>query len=114
MEKVLEYHLSGKDWLDENRALFDRLKVRAENREAERIALEGERRKKWAEKRWCTVFDRSQITRLDRLGEDFTFCRRLLKAGLEVTIDTGLFIGHVGDYSYGPWDMEPGQIKKPD
>jgi len=34
------------------------------------------------------------------LGEDFSFCERLRKAGVSVWLDTRLRVGHIGHYTY--------------
>jgi len=106
-ERVVEYHLSGQDWLDENRALMDRLHVRAENRERERERIEKERRARYAENRMAYVFDRGLQATGVRLGEDIAFFRRLLRCGFDVALDCRLEMapGHIGHYAFGIWDM---------
>jgi hypothetical protein len=37
---------------------------------------------------------------LGYLGEDFAFCERLRRAGVQVLVDTRLRIGHIGHYTY--------------
>jgi hypothetical protein len=106
-EKVVEYHLSGQDWLDENRKLLDRLHVRMENRERERRNIEIERRAQYAKDRVAYVFDRNLQPFGVRPGEDIAFGRRLLRCGIDVALDCRLEMapGHVGTYAFGIWDM---------
>jgi hypothetical protein len=37
---------------------------------------------------------------LGYLGEDFAFCERLRRAGVQVLVDTRLRVGHIGRYTY--------------
>lgn len=107
IDRVLEHHLSGEDWLEENRLMFDRLHVRKEYRETERNRLEEIRRKRHAEGKAVAVFDRWRTDDDMKLGEDITFGRKLISLGIKTVIDTreANFVGHVGEYPYGPWDI---------
>lgn len=107
IEKVIEYHLSAKDWLDDNRKLFDRLHVKAEYREKERSEIEKYRRDLFAKDRAARLFDFAVAHPHNYLGEDISFCRKLLRCGVQIALDCRLNMapGHVGTYAFGPWDF---------
>ena len=107
LEKVTEYHLAAKDWMDDNRELFDRLHVRAENREKERREIETYRRNLYGESRSTRLFDFCVAKPHNYLGEDISFCRKMLRSGVQVALDCRLEMApaHVGAYAFGIWDM---------
>lgn len=107
IEKVREYHLSARDWLDDNRLLLDRLHVRAELREKERQRREQARRDLFQRERLARLFDFTEMPDGTRLGEDIAFCRKMLKSGVKMALDCRLEMapGHVGTYAFGIWDM---------
>jgi glycosyltransferase involved in cell wall biosynthesis len=100
LESVLEYHLSGRDWLELNRRQFDRLHVRSENREKERARIEAKRRANWEREGINRVFAFSVNGDELECGEDVHFSRLLMQLGIPVAIDTGCIVGHVGEFSY--------------
>lgn len=114
IEKVIEYHLSAKDWMDDNRELFDRLHVRAEYREKERARIEEYRRFLYKDDGSADLFgfatargNAEKAHKNNRLGEDISFCRKLLRCGVQIALDCRLEMapGHVGQYAFGIWDM---------
>lgn len=107
IDAILDYHLSARDWLEENRRLFDRLHVRNERREEERRRVERLRRAAWEKDRTNGLFDRVKLDDGTYLGEDISFCRRALQCGMTVTLDCrlNLAVGHSGDYAFGVWDF---------
>lgn len=105
IEAVIEYHLSANDWLEENVIRLNRLCVRAGAREAERSRLERLRRDRYASKGEVRVFEFAVSENDERLGEDISFGRKLLRLGIQVAIDPRVQVGHVGEYPYGPWDL---------
>lgn len=104
--QVIEFVLSGRDWLELNRKAHDRLKVRSENREAERRRIEADRRARYETEGMAPVF---QFTLMDDSGphisEDHHFCRLLHALGIPVAIDTGALVGHMGDFPYSPTQL---------
>lgn len=107
LEEVIEFWLSAKDWIEENRRLHDRMCVRAENREKERARIEEIRRFQNAQDGYFRLFDFPIIETQLQLGEDIAFFRKVLRCGFETAIDTGCWLGHIGDYAFGPWDIQP-------
>jgi len=107
LDVILDYYLSANDWLDDNRAMFDRLRVRAENREKERESLSAYRKAEWAKNRSNQLFDRSELPNRSKLGEDISFCRKAIKAGLQISLDCRLEMapGHAGQHAFGIWDI---------
>lgn len=108
MKEILGYYMTAQDWLDWNRPMLDRLKVRAELREQERARREALRRKNWKEKGYLRVFeqavhDGSELS----LGEDVVFCWRAMQCGIPVTVDPTIRVGHKGDKDYYVEDFIP-------
>jgi hypothetical protein len=115
IDALIEYHLSARDWLEENRRLLDRLHVRTEFRERERARKEEIRRARWASERLMRVFDFPVTDGELQLGEDISLGRRLLNLGIPVSIDSGVAVGHLGEYTYGPWNVEEEKdVNEPD
>lgn len=106
IDRLIEYYLSARDWVDENRRLLDRLHVRAENREKERARKEQIRRANWERERYLQVFDFPTGENELQLGEDVALSRRLLALGVPVAIDTALHVAHLGEHPYGVWDLK--------
>ena len=48
------------------------------------------------------------------VGEDYTFCEKARLAGFKVFLDTGLLLGHVGEYIYSVNDHRRARIKRDD
>lgn len=106
VDRMVEYYLSARDWLDSERRLMDRLHVRAENREKERARKEEIRRARYASERLLRVFDFPVNDAEQQLGEDIAFSLKLIRLGIPTAIDARFAIGHVGEYPYGVWDLE--------
>lgn len=108
MHEILGYYMSAKDWLDWNRPLLDRLKVRAKYREQERARREALRRKNWKEKGYLRVFEQAVHDGSDlSLGEDVVFCWRAMQCGIPVAVDPTIRVGHKGDKDYYVEDFVP-------
>jgi hypothetical protein len=105
VKQVVEYHLSGRDWLDENRNFLSRLHVRSEVREKERARLEQMRRALWENEKLIRVFDYPVAEDGHQLGEDICFARKLLNLGIDVTIDGTTPVYHMGEYPYSVADI---------
>jgi hypothetical protein len=106
LERLREFYLTAGDWLYFERRTLDRLHVRTELREAERARREGIRRAGFARDGYLRVFDRNLTPDDRRLGEDMDLSRKLVGLGIETAIDTATVVAHVGDYPYGPWDLD--------
>ena len=105
IEQLKEYYLSARDWLEANRRCFDRMHVRAENREKERAHKAEIRRANWDREKYLLVFDYPVGENELQFGEDVGMCWHLMQLGIPVLIDTGVIVGHLGEYPYGPWDV---------
>jgi len=102
IDDAIEWHLSARDWLALNRRMLDRLKVRKEYREAERKRISSERRNWYEQKHLLRVFDLTiQENELER-GEDIHFSRMALEMGYHITLDTNVWVFHMGKLPYGP------------
>jgi hypothetical protein len=106
IDALIEYHLSAQDWLDENRRLLDRLHVRTEGRERERARKEEIRRAHWERERLVRIFDFPINESELQLGEDIALGRRLLNLKIPVAIDSSVAVGHLGEYAFGPWNLQ--------
>lgn len=105
IDAIREYHLSARDWLDENVKRLNRLCVRAEKREAERQRLEGIRRGLWESQHWLRIFDFPVNDSELQLGEDIALGRKLLNLGIPVAIDGTTPVGHLGEKAYSVFDI---------
>lgn len=112
LKAVKEYWLTAQDWHDDNWPLFNRLGVKWEAATDEMKRLEGERRARYKETGGTTrVFNFMEAPLAEQNGEDIAFCRKVLKLGYPVSAHTGIQVGHVGDFPYGPWNL---MDKKPE
>lgn len=103
LDAVIEYVLSGRDWLELNRKVYDRMHVRAENRDRERQRIESARRRLYEAERIAPVFQMPIHDELQHeIGEDSHFSRLLHLMGVDVWLDTGCLVGHIGDFPYSP------------
>jgi glycosyltransferase involved in cell wall biosynthesis len=105
IDQAAEWYLSGRDWLADNRLTFDRMHVRAEARETERQRIEEKRRKLFADKNYLRIFHYSVHDAQEEHGEDMTFSRNLIRMGVPITVDSRVQVGHIGDFPYGPWNL---------
>ena len=110
IDALIEYNLSGQDWLDENSTVLSRMSVRSEKREAQRQYLETLRRKRYELTRRVRVFHFPMNDQDEELGEDIALGRKLLRLGIEVAIDGTTPVGHLGEYPYGPWDVNKEEV----
>ena len=102
---LLEYNLTARDWVDENRRVFERMHVRSGMIELERARKEGLRRERWKDHRFCRVFDYGILDNELELGEDVSFSRKLIRLGIDSALDTGTVVAHVGERPFGIWDV---------
>ncbi len=114
IDALLEQFLGAYDWLKRNQREHDRLHVRAEYREKERVRKEEIRRANWAADKYVQVFDREMEPGERRLGEDVCLSQKLIWLGVEAAIDTSTAVAHVGEYPYGPWDLDVSFEEMPD
>lgn len=105
IDQLVEYYLSAQDWLDERRRELDRLRVRSEFRENEQARKAEIRRARYVKEQYVRVFDFPVGDDEIQLGEDICLSRRLIALKIPVAIDTQVSVGHIGEYSYGPWDV---------
>jgi hypothetical protein len=105
IESLREYYLSARDWLDENIRLLNRLHVRADLREKERARKEEIRRAHFEREKMLRVFDFPVADSELQLGEDIALSRKLVNLGIPVSIDASVAVGHLGEHTYGPWDL---------
>lgn len=92
----------ARDWLADHEPMLRRLRVPSSMRERER--------KRVAEMRKGLdvapqVFSRDTTRCGHKLGEDISFCRRVLRLGFDIAVDTSVQVGHLGDFPYGPWNL---------
>lgn len=100
LELALECHITGQDWIEENRRMFDRLHVRVEARERERARVAAIRKELWDNEQFHLVFRYGMQENGLELGEDLNFCRNLTRLGIPIAIDTAVVVGHIGDFPY--------------
>lgn len=99
---VIEYVLSAQDWVELNREQLNRLHVRSEVREKERQRLSAIRRRLWDAEGTAPVFQMPLNDFQFEIGEDMHFSRLLHHLEIETWIDTGVLVGHLGDFPYSP------------
>lgn len=106
LKDVIEFVISGRDWLALNRKTLDRLHVRAEVREKERARIEAARRKLFAAEGVAPVFQLNLHPEVQHeIAEDMHFCRLLHAMEIPVWIDSGCLVGHIGDFPYSPINL---------
>jgi hypothetical protein len=111
IDKVREYHLSARDWVDENSRLLSRLHVRTGLREAERKRREDIRRGLWELNRWLRIFDFPVNDDERQLGEDISLGRKLFNLRIPVALDGTTPVGHLGEYAWSVYDIIDKQIE---
>jgi glycosyltransferase involved in cell wall biosynthesis len=102
IDAVRNDYLEAGDWLAQNEPALKRMgvKPRAIARERRRVS---ETRK--ASKEPPRLFDFDVTHSGHTLGEDMAFCRRVLRLGIPIAVDTTVQVGHLGDFPYGPWNL---------
>jgi len=105
VDQLLEYHLSGRDWIDQNTEMLNLLHTRAPQRENYRKRLESVRRMRWEADRYILLWDFPVGIDGLMLGEDVSLCQKLHRLKIPVAIDGTVRVGHVGEYPYGVWDV---------
>jgi hypothetical protein len=100
VELLTEYYLTAQDWVDENLRMLNRMHVRFEQRERERLRKESLRREHFERQQILRVFDYPVNEGEMQLGEDICLGRKLLNLGIEVAIDATTQVGHLGEYPY--------------
>lgn len=106
IEALIEHHLSATDWLMDREKMFTRMEVSQRRRDIERKRVEAFRRERYAKDKHARIFDYGYHDNDIQMGEDLTFSLRLIQLGIPVHLDTGTPVAHVGEYTYGIWDME--------
>lgn len=106
LHEVKEFVLSGRDWIEQNRRAHDRMHVRGEYREKERQRIESVRRALYERENYVPVFqmplhDGGQYD----VAEDIYFARLLHLMNIPVWIDTGCYVGHIGEFPYSPLQL---------
>ena len=103
IDDLLERWLSADDWVEDNQLMLSRLHVRAELRDREKARIAACRRERLAAGdvhphyfEFFTAPDQHDF------GEDMSFCRRILLAGYDIGIDTGVHVSHMGTFPFGP------------
>ena len=99
----------GRDWLADNEPMLRRLHVPAAKREKERQRVAEMRKGLGVAPQ---VFSRDTTRSGHKLGEDISFCRRVLRLGFDVAVDTSTQVGHLGDFPYGPWNLGQNDFKE--
>lgn len=108
LREVVGYYLSAHDWLEWNRPMLDRMKVRAEYREQERQRKSELRHKSYSESGYLRVFEQETHDGSEKkIGEDLVFCWRAIQCGIPITVDPTIRVGHKGDKDYYVEDFIP-------
>lgn len=105
IDQSIEWYLDARDWLADNRKAFDRMHVRAKQREKERQFKSALRRAHYKKDGHHRAFDFATIANEWQIGEDATFCRNLLRMGIPVALDTTTTIAHIGWFPYSPANL---------
>lgn len=100
LREIVEYVLSGRDWLQLNINMLNRLNVRSETRERERLRIEAVRREKYAAEKFVPVFQEHLNDDQNLVSEDFHFSLLVMALGVEVVLDASVLVGHMGDFPY--------------
>lgn len=98
---VQEWH-DARDWAADHEDTFKRLHVPVKMRDKERQRMAELRKGLGVAPQ---VFSRDTTKSGHKLGEDISFCRRVLRLGYEIAVDTSVQVGHLGDFPYGPWNL---------
>ena len=106
LDQVIEFVLSGNDWLALSKKMLDRLRVRSEAREAERARIETRRRALYVNEGIAPVFQLNLHPEVQHeIAEDMHFSRLLHAMEIPVWIDSGCLVGHIGDFPYSPLNL---------
>ncbi len=104
--RVIDYVLGAHDWIALGRREHDRLKVRMENRLAEQARIAAQRQKVWEAERIAPVFQLRLHDELQHeIAEDMHFSRLLREMGVDVWIDSGCLVGHLGEFPFSPLNL---------
>lgn len=106
IDRAIEWYLDAQDWLADNRKAFDRMHVRAEQREKERAYKSALRRAHYKKDGHHRAFDFAIIENQWQIGEDATFCRNLLRMGVSVALDSATTVAHIGWFPYSPANLD--------
>lgn len=107
VEELQEYYLSARDWMEQNRRTFDRMRVRSELRETERSRIEQIRRANYAKDKYLRIFSHPVQDNERELGEDIALSKMLVDLNIPITIDSTFLVGHLGDRMYSMLDYVP-------
>lgn len=103
IKAVREDYLEANDWLADYKPILKRMGVPGKKIEHERRRRSQMRKES---ENPPTLFDFDWTQSGCQLGEDMSFCRRAIRLGYEVAVDTSVQVGHLGDFPYGPWNLE--------
>lgn len=107
VDELIEQYLSGADWMEENRGLFDRLEVSKPRREKERARIESVRREEYAKNpATARVFGYPVLDNQFQMGEDICLGFKLRWLERDVIVDPFIGVGHCGIYPYTWRDYE--------
>lgn len=107
IEAVKQQWLEAQDWLEDNRASLDRMRVSAFQREQERQRI-ANLRAEWLatdQRAVPVLFNLHDHETGRQLGEDVGFCRRAIQLGYPIAIDTTVQVSHVGDFPFHPMHL---------
>lgn len=108
LSTIVAYYLDAWDWMDWNRLMFDRLKVRSEYRQAERVRRSDLRRKNLKERGELRVFETEVHDGSEkRLGEDLVFSWKAIQCKIPITVDPSIRVTHTGSRDYSVEDFIP-------
>lgn len=105
--QMVEHYCTAQDWMKDNKGLFDALHVRLDRREAVRKEKEKQRRENWEKHNFIQLFETKMTETGQDAGEDVIFGLRCIQAGIPITIDPTIIVGHLGLYPFGPWMYKP-------
>ena len=111
IDALKEYYLTARDWIEADRSLMDRLRVRSENREVERARKEVIRRELYKNEYYLRIFDRDFQGGERRVSEDITFSMKLMQLGIPITIDPTIRVTHTGERDYSWEDYIPPTLR---
>lgn len=108
IDNVAAQWLSARDWLEDNREAFDRMRVSQFQRDQEQqriAAMRAEFVASGANRSNPVIFNLKDTDSGYQFGEDVGFCRRAIQLGYPIAVDTTVQVGHVGDFPYHPMHL---------
>lgn len=105
-DAALQFHLEARDWLADNQASLDRMSVSKQKREDEREHRAKKRTALFEASGYHSIFHFATNTAEREMGEDLTFCRNLMRMGVQVYIDSSTVVAHIGYFPYSPANLD--------